>query len=128
MKEIHNVLDISELNVIKPSDTRWLAHEHYVKAVKENKKALVVTLDSNYQNFNDPEALGLYKALCMFTTIAALSMLDYTISTVAKVSKTLQTKQLDLIFFPVDAVLKTLNDTVTLQQTGFGTYGWQGCA
>ena len=70
LKEIQNVLELPELKVIKPSDTRWLAHERCVKAVKENYEALVVTLDSNYQN--EPEALGLFKTLCMFTTIAAL--------------------------------------------------------
>lgn len=115
LKEIQNVLELPELKVIKPSDTCWLAHEHCVKTVKENYEALVVTLESNYQNFHEPEALGLFKALCMFTTIAALYMLDYTLPTVAKLSKTLQMKQLDLtmIFSLVDVVLKTLDDAIT---------------
>ena len=65
-------------NVIKPSDTCWLAHEWYVKAVKVSYTALVVILGSNYQNFHEPEALGLYKALSKFTTMAAIYLLDYT--------------------------------------------------
>ena len=115
LKEIQNVLELPELKVIKPSDTHWLAHERCVKAVKANYEALVVTLDSNYQNIHEPEALGLYQALCKFTTIAALYLLDDTLPTVAKLSKTLQTKQLDLTmnFSLVDAVLKTLDDAVT---------------
>ena len=43
---------LPEMKVIKPSDSRWLAHEWSVKAVKVSYTALVVTLDSNYQNFH----------------------------------------------------------------------------
>ena len=84
---------------------------------------LVVTIDSNYQNFHAPEALGLYKALSKFTTIAAIYLLDYTLPLVAKLSKSLQTKQLDLSIIAslVDAVLHTQDDAM-----GFGTFGFQG--
>ncbi len=34
LKEIQKVLDLPELKIVKPSDTRWLAHERCVKAVK----------------------------------------------------------------------------------------------
>ena len=59
LKEIQHVLNLPEMKVIKPSDTRWLTHEWCVQAVKVSYNALVVTLDSNYQNFHAPEALGL---------------------------------------------------------------------
>ena len=87
LKEILHVLNLPEVKVIKPSDTRWLAHERCVKAVKVSYTALVVTLDSNYQNFHTPEAFGLYKALSKFTTIAAIYLLDglhFTISSQAQ--------------------------------------------
>ena len=76
---------------------------------------MVVTLDSNYQNFHEPEALGLYKALSKFNTIAAMYLLDYTLPQVAKLSKTLQIKQLDLsrICSLVNAVLVSLDDAIT---------------
>ena len=92
LKEIQHVLNLPEMKVIKPSDTRWLAREWCVKAVKASYTALVVTLGSNYQNFYAPEALGLYKALSKSTTIAAIYLLDYTLPLVAKLSKSLQTK------------------------------------
>ena len=78
--------------------------------------ALAATLDSSYQNFHAPEALGLYKALSKFTIIAAIYLLDYTLLLVAKLSKSLQTKQLDwsMISSLVDAVLHTLDDAITL--------------
>ena len=77
--------------------------------------ALVVTLDSNYQNFHAPEALGLYKALSKFTTITTFYVLDYTLPLVAKLSKSLQTKQLDLSMTSslVDAVLHALDGAIT---------------
>ena len=34
LKEMQHVIDLPELKMIKPSDTRWLSHEWYVKAVK----------------------------------------------------------------------------------------------
>ena len=69
----------------------------------------------NYQNFHAPEALRLYKVLSKVTTIAAIYLLDYTLPLVAKLSKSLQTKQLDLSLISslVDAVLHTLDDTIT---------------
>ena len=99
-----------DMKVIKPSDTRWLAHKWCVKAVKASYIALLVTLDNN-QNFHVPEALGLYKALSKSTSFAAIYLLDYTLLIVANV----QTKQLDLsmISFLVDAVLHILNDAIT---------------
>ena len=34
LKENQKVLDLPELKIVKPSDTRWLVHERCVKAVK----------------------------------------------------------------------------------------------
>ena len=115
LREIQHVLNLQEMKVIKPSDTRWLAHERCVKAVKVSYTALVVSLDSNHQNLHAPEALGLYKGLSKFTTIAAIYLLDYTLPLVAKLSKSLQTKQLDLSMISslIDAVLHALDDAIT---------------
>lgn len=55
-----------------------------VKAVKTSFKSLVVTFESNYQNFHEPEALGLHKTLSQFNTIAALYLLDYVLPNIAK--------------------------------------------
>ena len=115
MKEIQHVLNLLEMKVIKPPDTGWLAHEECVRAVKVSCTALVVAIHCNYQNFHAPEALGLYKALSKLTTIAAIYLLDDTLPLVAKLSKSLLTKQLDLsmILSLVDAVLHALDDANT---------------
>ena len=86
LKEIQHVLYLPEMKVIKPSVTRCLVHERCIKATKVSYTTLVVTLDSNYQNFHASEALGLYKALSKFTTIAAIYLLDYPLSLVAKLT------------------------------------------
>ena len=43
LKAIQHVLNLPEMKVIKPSDTRWLVHERCIKAVKESYTALTVT-------------------------------------------------------------------------------------
>ncbi len=62
-----------------------------------------------------PEALGIRKALLKFSSIAAIFLLDFTLPNVARLSKALQTKQLDLSIISklVDATLETLDDAVT---------------
>ena len=66
LKEIQHVFNLPEMKAFKPSGVGWLAHEWYLKAVKVSYTELVIILDSNYQNFHAPEALGLYKALFIY--------------------------------------------------------------
>lgn len=114
LKEIQSVLELPEMKVIKPSDTRWLAHERCVKAVKASYSAIVLTLASIYENSHEPEALGIHNALCKLSSIAAMYLLDFTLPQVAKLSKALQTEKLDLsvISSLVDATLQSLDDAV----------------
>ena len=48
LKEVQSVLELAEMKVIKPSDTRWLAHERCVKAVRASYSAIVITLSKIY--------------------------------------------------------------------------------
>ena len=57
--EIQKVLDLPELNIVNPSDTRWLAHERCVKAVKASYSSIVLALENIYETSQEPEALGL---------------------------------------------------------------------
>ena len=75
LKEVQQVLDLPELNIVKPLDTRRLAHERCVKAVKASYSAIVTTLDSIYEQTHEPEALGISKALCKSSTICAIFFL-----------------------------------------------------
>ena len=115
LKEVQRVLNMPELKVVKPSDTRWLAHERCVKAVKTSYSAIVVALNNIYRATHAPEALGISKALCQQSTVAAIFSLDYTLPQVAKLSKTLQGKRLDLtaISSLVESTVHMLNDAVS---------------
>ena len=102
------------MKVIKPSDTRWLSHERCVKAVKASYSAIVITIGQIYETIHEPEALGIHGALCKLSTIAAIYLLDFTLPQVAKLSKALQTEQLDLSLISslVDATVQSLDDAV----------------
>ena len=104
-KEIQKVLDLTELKIAKPSDTRWLAHKRCVKAVKASYSSIVLALENIYESSHEPEALGLSKALSSHSTIAAMYLLDYILPQVAKLSRALQTKHLYRISSLVDATL-----------------------
>ncbi len=69
LKEIQKVPDLPELKIVKPSDTRWLAHEHCVKAVKASYSSIVLALENIYELSHELEALGLSKALSSHSTI-----------------------------------------------------------
>ena len=67
-----------------------------MRAVKASYSAIITSLDHIYSKSHEPEALGIKIALCTETTIAAIYLLDYVLSQVAKLSRALQTENLDL--------------------------------
>lgn len=60
--EIHAVLEIPELKIVKLSDTRWLAHEKCVCTVKKCYIAIVAALEEIYEDSHEPEAYGISKS------------------------------------------------------------------
>ena len=114
LKEIQKVLNLPELKIVKPSDTRWLTHERCVKAVKASCSSIVLALENIYETSHEPEALGLSKVLSCHSTIVAMYLVDYILPQVAKLSCALQTKHLDpsLISSLVDATLNSLSDAI----------------
>ena len=75
LAEIQDVLDTPKLKVLKPSDTRWLARERCVQAVRRTLPSLVTTFDTIYMDNGDAEAYGLAKLLCTYKFVACLYML-----------------------------------------------------
>ena len=53
LAEIQAALDSPELKVQKPSDTRWLARERSVRAVRRSLPALVATFQEMYDDSGD---------------------------------------------------------------------------
>ena len=65
-------LDLPELEIIKPSDTHWLAHERCVKGVKASYAAIVIALNNIHERTHEQEALRLSKTLSRKETTAAI--------------------------------------------------------
>ena len=114
LKEVQKVLDFPELKIVKPSDTCWLAHERCVRAVKASYSAIITALDHIYSESHEPEALGIKKALCKKSTTVAIYLLDYVLPQVAKLSRVLQTENLDLSMISnlLYATLHSIDDAV----------------
>ena len=72
LRMVQQVLDLPELKIAKSSDTRWLARERCVRAVKASYGAIVTSLNDIHNNSHEPEALGLSKALSKQSTIVAI--------------------------------------------------------
>ncbi len=79
-----------------------------MKAVKANYAAIVIALESFYEQTHEPEALGINKALSRKSTVIAMFLLDFVLPQVAKLSKCLQTEKFDstAISGLVDSTLK----------------------
>ena len=119
LKAIQKVLDLPELKIVQPSDTRWLAHEHCVKAAKARYSSIVLALGYIYETSREPGALGLSKALSSYSTIVAMYLLDYVLPKVAKLGRALQTNHLTdqapgPLSYPslVDATLNSLDGAI----------------
>ena len=95
--EIQAVLNAPEIKIHKPSDTRWLARERCVRAVRKSLPALIRTFDDIYEEKGDAEAYGLRT----YKFVACLYMLCDVLHTVDKLQGSLQCKQLDLATVPV---------------------------
>ena len=72
-------------------------------------------LEAIYQDFHEPEALGISKILSKpSSTLFSIYLLDYILPEVSKLSKRLQTEKLDLSIISslVDDTLHTLEDVL----------------
>ena len=86
--------------MLKPSDTRWLARERAVRAVRRSLPALVNTFEEIYEETGDAEAHGIASFLTKYNTVACIYMLSDVLHTVAKLQGSLQGKEVDLASVP----------------------------
>lgn len=84
----------------KPSDTRWLARERAVRAVRRGLPALVSTFEEIYHDIGDAEAHGIATILTKYNTVACIYMLSDVLHTLAKLQESLQGKEIDLASIP----------------------------
>ena len=53
LKNVQCVLNLPELKVVKPSDTRWLSHERCLRAIRKELPSLIITPDNLYEGCGD---------------------------------------------------------------------------
>ena len=87
-----------------------------MKAVKASYSAIITALDHIYSESHKPEALGIKKKLFARNQQLQLSiyLLDYVLPQVAKLSRALQTENLDISMISslLDATLHSIDDAV----------------
>ena len=85
-----------------------------MRAVKASYSAIITALDHIYSESHKPEALEIKKALCKKSTIAVIYLLNYVLPQVAKLSRALQTENLNLSMISslLNATLHSIDDTV----------------
>ena len=116
LAEIQAALDSPELKTQKPSDTRWLARERCVRAVR---KSLPATFQEMYDESGDAEVYGLIRLFCKYKSVACLYMLCDVLHTLAKLQGSLQSQSLNLACVPgivegAIARLKEMKESLTL--------------
>ena len=112
LAEIQAELQAPEIKMQKPSDTRWLARERAIRAVRRSLPALVSTFEEIYDETGDAEAHGIATLLTKYKTVACIYMLSDVLHTVAKLQGSLQGKDIDLASVPgmVDSTTKRLKE------------------
>ena len=108
LKEVQSALNLPELKITKPGDTRWLSHERCVRAIKKELPAILTTLQQLYEVSGDGEAYGLYLLLASQVGVASIMLLSDVLNILAKMSASMQLKIAD--FSKLPTLLKITTD------------------
>ena len=69
LKEMQTLVNHPQLKMIKPSDTRWLAHDRFEGAIRCSVRPLIDTLEHIHEDTGEPEALGMLRTVKTYTTL-----------------------------------------------------------
>ena len=69
LREMQALVKHSQLKMIKPSDTRWLAHDTSVKAIRCSMRPPIDTLEHIHEDTVEPEPLGMLRTMKTYTTL-----------------------------------------------------------
>ena len=100
LKEVSSVLNLPQLKVVKPSDTRWLSHERCIKAICKDLPSLIITLQQLYESDGDNEAFGVVTLLSSTVGIMSVIMLSHVLSIVTKLNLFMQASNADFTRLP----------------------------
>ena len=101
LKNIQSILNLPELKIVKPSNTRWLSHERCVKAILKELPALIITLYTLYDESGDAEAYGVAVVLSSYSGVATIILLSEVLKLLAKLSCFMQRKATDFSRLPI---------------------------
>ena len=76
LKEMQALVNYSQLKMIKPSDTRWLAHDRSVKATRCSTRPLIDTVEHIHEDTGEPEALAMLRTMKTYNFVETLMMLS----------------------------------------------------
>ena len=86
LREIQIILNLPQLKVVMPSDTRWLSHERCVRAICKELPALIITLQQLNENSGDAEAFGISTILPSQVGISGIVLLSEVLDLLAKLN------------------------------------------
>ena len=86
LKAIQAVLGFPKLKIVKPSDTRWLSHEHWVKAICKELPPLLQTLSQLSESSGDAEAYGIYSLWASVNGVSSSYLLSEALGALALTS------------------------------------------
>ncbi|XP_064624543.1 uncharacterized protein C17orf113-like [Lineus longissimus] len=89
------MLDHPEMKMIKPSDTRWIAYQRSVTAVRKSLVPLQASLEHFHADSGDPEAKGVLKTMNTLKFVAMIHIMSDLLEPVTRLSRVMQAKTLD---------------------------------
>ena len=95
LKEMQALVNHPQLKMMKPSDTRWLAHHRSMKAIRCSMRPLIDTLEHIHEDTGEPEALGMLRTMKTYNSVATLMMLSDVLPALTCLSRALQAKTAD---------------------------------
>ncbi len=110
LKHIQSILNLPELKVVKPSETRWLSHERCVPAILKELPALIITLHELYNESGDAEAYGLAAVIGSYSGVATIVLLSVVLDLLAKLNCFMQRKATDFSKLPI--VLQSITEEI----------------
>ena len=118
LKDVQCVLNMPELKIVKPSDTRCLSHERCLRAIRKELASLIINLDNLYEESGDAEAYGLSLVLSSFSGIASVFLLSAALDLLAKLNCFMQKKAADFSRLPIilEGIISELKPFPTFRQ------------
>ena len=95
LKKMQALVNHPQLKMIKPGNTRWMAHDRSVKAIRCSMRPLIDTFEHIHEDTVEPEALGMLRTMKTYKFVATLMMLMDVLPVLTCLSRALQAKAED---------------------------------